>query len=281
MRKHKHLFLGSRTISLIILICLAFLGVSAWTSGTWSHKRPGGSNIQSNRGVTETETMAEKLKVDNVPVRNMTRSFRLIALEKLDNKDIRLTLQNDYDKNINGFWVYVGGVGTEVGPIYEEERMILPGGTYVIDLPIQEQTDTRGIGIIAVTFEDGTGDGETDSLFVMRETRKGEKEQVKRILKLIKQHLVSEDADSLENLTTLEAKIKALSTEGKNGQRDPFSSGLISAKQRAIAIIQRISSKKRHAIQALNSDLQKRDDFSIQSELTKTIKYFEKILSIQ
>ena len=271
---------GSRIVTIIVFICLTLLGVSAWSSGTGPNRKPGISNRQKNgMNVTDIQAMAESLRADKVPVRNMAQSFRLIAIEKVENRDLRLTLQNDYSKRINGFWLFVGNVGTEIGPLYEKEQMILPGGTYTIDLPIQADTDTRGIGIVAVTFDDGSGDGDPESLYVIRETRKGEKTQIKKILKLIRQHLMSPDADTSAALDRLESQIKSLSVDSGNGQKDPLWSGLNSAKQRAIAFVQSVRAKQHHSIQSINKDQQKRNDFSIQAELSKTIDYYEKILS--
>ncbi len=281
MRKHKYFRSGSLIVIIIVFICLTLLGVSAWSSGTGPHRKPGISTRQKNNmNVTDIQAMAERLQADKVPVRNMARSFRLIAIEKVENRDFRLTLQNDYSKRINGFWLFVGNVGTEIGPLYEREQMISPGGIYTIDLPIQADTDAKGVGIVAVTFEDGSGDGDPESLYVIRETRKGEKTQIKKILKLIRQHLMSPDADTSTALDRLESQIKSLSVDSGNGQRDPFWSGLDSAKQRAMAFVQSVRAKQNHLIQSTNKNQQKRNDFSIQTELSKTIVYYEKILSM-
>ena len=280
MRKYKNFMSGSRIVTIIVFVCLTLLGASAWSSGTGPHRKPSISNRQKNSmTVTDIQAMAESLQADKVPVRNMAQSFRLIAIEKVENRDLRLTLQNNYGKRINGFWVFVGNVGTEVGPLYEKEQMILPGGIYTIDLPIQEDTDTKGIGIVAVTFEDGSGDGDSETLYVIRETRKGEKIQIKKILKLLRQHLMSPDVDTSTALDRLESQIKSLSVDSGNGQRDPLWSGLNSAKQRAIAFVQSVRSKQYDSIQSANKSQQKRNDLSIQTELAKTIEYYEKILS--
>jgi hypothetical protein len=280
MRKYKDFMSGSRIVTIIIFICLTLLGVSAWSSGTEPHRKPGISNRQkSGMNVTNIQAMAESLQADKLPVRNMAQSFRLIAIEKIENRDLRITLQNDYSKRINGFWLFVGNVGTEIGPLYEKEQMISSGGIYTIDLPIQADTDTRGIGIVAVTFEDGSGDGDSESLYVIRETRKGEKIQIKKILKLIRQHLMSPDMDTSTALDRLESQIKSLSVDSGNGQRDPLWSGLNSAKQRAISFVQSVRSKQYQSIQSANKSPQKRNDFSIQTELAKTIEYYEKILA--
>lgn len=81
--------------------------------------------------------MAERLQPDKVPVWNMTRLVRLIKLDKIENRDLALTLQNGYDKKINGFLVSVGEVGIYDEYMYNPDQMIPPGGTWVDQVPIE------------------------------------------------------------------------------------------------------------------------------------------------
>lgn len=244
MRNKKHFASGSRIVSLIVFICLTLLAVGTWSSGAWSHKRLSASYGQTHSpGMEEIDAMAERLEPGKVPVWNMTRFVRLIKIDKVENRDLTLTLQNGYDKKINGFQVSVGNVGIYTEYMYNPDQMIPPGGTWVDEVPIEPDTDTKGITFMSVHFEDGTSDGDEAAIKLVEEERAGEKTQIRRALALIRRTLSAPNADSVDALDELLSQIRSLPSERVNGRAD-FSGGLASGKQRMVAIIEALRERQ-------------------------------------
>ena len=279
MRKNKEFLSGSRIIALTVFTCLALLGVTAWSSGTWSHKSLNGSNRQTkSMGVEEIDAMAERLQPDKVPVWNMTQSFRLIKVEKVENRDLKLTFQNGYDKKINGFQVSVGDVGIHTELMYNEDQMISPGGIRVEQVAIQEYTDTKGIALLSVHFEDGTSDGDAVAVKQVEEERSGQKTQIKRALALIRQTLRSPDADSVAALEKLLSQIRSLPSQGKTG-RDDFWAGLESGKKRMVAIIEGVRQRQDPSTYQAQGGQHVQSDISIRTALMKVVERHERVIS--
>jgi hypothetical protein len=276
MSQNKHLLSASRIVSLIAFICLVLLGVSAWSAGTWHHKVQNASNPQI-KSMEEIEEMAKGLRPDKVPVRNMTQSFRLIQLEKVEDRDLKLTLQNRYNKRINGFQVTVGNVGIHTELMYNEDQMIPAGGIRVEQVPIQDDTDTKGIALVSVHFDDGTSDGDPVAVKQVEEERSGQKTQIKRALALIRRTLSSPDGDSVAALEDLLSQIRSLPSQGKNG-RDDFWAGLESGKKRMVAIIEGLRQKQSSTYQA-QANQHSHSDTSIKTALTGVVDRHERVVS--
>lgn len=273
--KNKHLVSGSRVVSLIVFISLTLLGVSVWSSVTRSQKGQTAPNPQTF--MEEIHALAERLQPDKVPVWNMTNFVRLIKIEKVENRDLRLTLQNAYDKKINGFQVSVGNVGIHTEFMYNEDQMIPPGGTWVQQVPIEPDTDTKGITFMSVHFADGTGDGDEAAIKLVEEERAGQITQIRRALALIRRTLRAPNADSVAALDELLSQIRSLPSERITGRAD-FSGGLASGKQRMIAIIDELRQKQDHS-NYRPQGFQIQSDISISRELTEVVEKHERVVS--
>ncbi|MEK6407305.1 MAG: hypothetical protein AABN34_10105 [Acidobacteriota bacterium] len=277
MRENKHLFSGLRVVGLIVLVCLVLLGVNAWSSSAWPHK----SLIVSNRQIKSFEEIAEMakgLQPEKVPVWNMTQSFRLIKLEKVEDRDLKLTLQNGYDKKINGFQLSIGNVGIHTELMYNQDQMLPPGGIRVEQFAIQDYTDTKGIALMSVHFDDGTSDGDTVAVKQVEEERSGQKTQIKRALALIRRTLRSSDADSVAALDELLSQIRSLPSEGKNGRPD-FWGGLESGKQRTVAIIEELRQKQVPSTYQAQGSHHVQSNTSIKTALMGVVERQERVAS--
>lgn len=279
MNKNKYFLSGSRIVSLLVFVCLALLGVGAWSSGAWSHRSLNASNRQTkSMGSEEIEAMAERLQPDKVPVWNMTQSVRLIKLEKVDNRDLKLTLQNGYNKTINGFQVSVGDVGIHTELMYNKDQMIPPGGLWIKQVAIQEYTDTKGIVLMSVHFDDGTSDGDYVAVKQVEEERAGQKTQIKRALALIRRTLRSPEADSVAALDELLSQVRSLPSQGKNG-RDDFWAGLESGKKRMIWILEELRQRHGPSSSQAQSGQHIQSDTSIRTALTGIAERQERVVS--
>ncbi len=276
MRNKKHFVSGSRIVSLIGFVCLTLLAVSAWSSVTRSHGRQ--TDAKGQKFKEEIDSLGQRLQPDKVPVWNMTSFVRLIKIEKVENRDLTLTLQNAYDKKINGFQVSVGNVGIHTEFMYNEDQMIPPGGIWVLQVPIEPDTDTKGVTFMSVHFEDGTGDGDEAAIKLVEEERAGQITQIKRALALIRRTLSAPNADSVDALDELLSQIRSLPNQGKNG-RDNFWAGLESGKQRMIAIIEEIRQKQDQSTYRAQGFQHPQTVPSIRTELAGLVERQERVVS--
>lgn len=246
--------------------------MSAWSLAT--RKKLTASNRQASKG--DVDLLAQRLEPDKVPIWNVARFVRLIKIEKIGNRDLRLTLQNDSKKIINGFQIGVGEVGIHTEFLYNEDQKVPPGGVWIEQVPIEPYTDTKGITLLSVHFDDGTSDGDEAAIKQVEEQRAGELTQIRRALPLIRRALRAPGSDSLDGLEGLLSEIRSLPTEGKNG-RDDFWAGLESGKKRMIAIITDI---RQRADPSTNwSKANRQLETYISTELRRVVENHERILS--
>jgi hypothetical protein len=271
---------SSRIVSLVAFICLTLLAASAWSSVGQSRKKISREDSPPRHSPEQDEidAMAERLQPDKVPVWNMTRLVRLVKVDKIENRDLALTFQNGYDKKINWFLVSVGEVGIHTEYMYNPDQMIPPGGTWVDQVPIEPFTDTKGITLMAVFFDDGTSDGDEGAIKTTREDRAGQKALIRRALALIRQTLGAPDVDSVAALDQLLSELRSLSIERLSG-RPNFSMGQQSAKDRMISIIETLRERQDQSAYRTQGFQQPQSEVSIITKLMGVVERHERVAS--
>lgn len=278
MKINKNIISDSKLINLIFaVVCLLILVFGIWSPKAFSSRSV--SN-QQKQPLTDGEykTMIETLDPNNVPIRNMTRAVRIISIEKIEGGSLRLTLQNGYDKWINGIEISMVNVGIHEELGSTREHNIPPGGTYELDLGIQEHTDTDGIEIAAVIFEDGTADGNLEFVKPVQEQRLGERVQYKRALALIQKHLAEPDADTVEGLNRLESKLQSLPVDEESGKSSDYMYGLKQARNLLVVSMQFIREQKNRPVRSLPNNQNDQPGFSIRTELNNLFDDFRKLV---
>ena len=278
MKINKNIITGSKLINLIFaVICLLVLAFGIWSPKVFSSRS---ASNQQKQPLTDGEykTMIETLDPKNVPIRNMTRAVRIISIEKIEGGSLRLTLQNGYDKWINGIEISMVNVGIHQELGSTREHNIPPGGTYELDLGIQEHTDTDGIEIAAVIFEDGTADGNLEFVKPVQEQRLGERVQCKRALALIQKHLAEPDADTVEGLDRLESQLQSLPVSEESGKSGDYIYGLKQARNLLVVRMQSIREHRGQSVQSLLNYKNNPQSFSIRTELNILFDEFRKLV---
>jgi hypothetical protein len=161
---------------------------------------------------------------------------------------------------------------------FSKVNIVPPGGICVTDLPIQEHTDTDGIEIAAVIFEDGTADGNLGYVKPVEEQRLGERTQFKRALALIQRQLAEPNIETIEGLNSLESQLQSLPEHEESGKRGDYEYGLKQAKNLMVVSIQLIRDRQRQSAQELLNNQSNRPTISIQTELTNIISEYKKII---
>jgi len=145
-------------------------------------------------------------------VRNSTRSFKIVAVEKSDDGDYLLSLKNEYAKAITAFRVFLPNSETTLRRSFLESRKsIAPGAVEVIEIPAQGLKSPGGesvsseanVLITAVAFEDKTGDGKAEALAEIEAERFAEKAQLTRAVSQLRKMLEASDTQLIASLDSL------------------------------------------------------------------------------
>lgn len=195
--------------------------------------------LAPSQGVTGKSGARE----DKPQVINRTAGFQVESLTLKDG-DYFLSLKNTYDKSINGYTLGTGRGAKLTVELTTGEFVIAPGDVAQARIaasnirPPQGQDTQRQITILAVLFEDGTSDGDSQAIGEVTGRRKGAKVQLKRVLTLVEAILASPEADDRAALNKLKARITSLSEDPEGGMPPNTKSGLRNAKEDALMILQ-------------------------------------------
>jgi len=155
------------------------------------------------------------LNVGGLNVNNKT-PFTIIDLHQLDARNIRITFRNDYEKSITGFQVSVGVGRVQTDLAVGGDTFILPKDTYQGVYAIQDMTNSQGITVLAVVFEDGSTDGDPEAIDEIEYYRLGVRTQRERVLGLLRKALKSEDSDLDFALSRVEREVSSVQENQDN-----------------------------------------------------------------
>ena len=242
-------FKSTRITWIYVLVYLSLLGVGIWAISA----RP-----------KSTSSIQQKV---NLQIENKTQALQVENLEVTD-KFAKIRLKNNYTKNIDSFELYVGGGNSFQVEFIDIDQVIAPGGTYQVKEPLTSEMVKEGITIRAVTFDDGTADGDVKIIKQIKDTRMGEKMQLLKILPLLTKTINSSNANLLTDLDTLEAQISALSSEESSTLPDNVRIGLQNAKYRVI-----------NRIKEIRQGYQNNPNINIREQLTKVKDHQKRTLA--
>lgn len=258
-------------------VCVALLGLGAWSSGS-SHQKKQTSLEQLEASLEE---LRERLKVEDLQVNNKTRALEIVSIEKVvDRGDFRVTLRNGYDKKVTGFQVNVGTVrtGTELIMSGKDRYFISPGGTYTRVYATQVGLDKLGITVLCVVFEDGSSDGERKYIQEIKQWRLGMRMARERVLPLLR---AAKNSSDPERLDKLEFQISELPTVQEDGLPDNVKAGLHAESKRILSEIDILKQAWPHRQQLqMNRDTEPTvDSRLIPGNLHDLIEYYENIVA--
>jgi|GEM_PF-1803406 len=215
MKFHRAVILDWRfLVAAGLVICGSILGVRVSSSGSFAPRKQ-----KSSQEEIRDKLASGELRVENLSVKNRTRSFELVGLERSSDKEgIVLRLKNSYAKRITAFQLSIGGARTKVELVFNESEWITPGTIFELPNEAEPELDTQGIVVLSVIFEDGTSDGDLNSVRELKEYRSGVKVFAKTFLsELEKMPISSSETDTSSMLLKLRSKVSALTeNEGPN-----------------------------------------------------------------
>jgi len=223
MNKH-----GALLIVFVFLL-IGFLAVSLW----------------SPRASLQEKVNSHQLNVEDIRVENRTSAFELVGIEKTDDTYLKLSLKNSYDKNITAIEISIGRVRMTEEFIYNENQVIAPGAIFTKIYPSQPMLTIKGIVILTVVFEDGTGDGDPNLIRAILDRRLGEAIQFTNFLPLLQEVLDSPDDQLPTSLARLKSKVSSLSNNSTGSLSASFQYGLHNGKQDLLEEIKKLETNKK------------------------------------
>lgn len=189
----------------------------------------------SSASLSQTKTKQDEFGKEEVKFFYKTNSFQVINTEIIDD-NLQITLKNNYNKSINGFYLTVGNLSGDnssfdVELLYSDVREeILPNETFVLPVGLGKKLYTEGLTLRAVIFTDGTGDGEPDLIQEKQDVRQGEKFQLNEGIKLLKEFRISQSKNFSSKLESLKLNASSLPTKDTTKSL-AYNSGLSSGKE--------------------------------------------------
>src|SRR6185369_17584646 len=159
-------------------------------------------------------------------IQNRTQSFEVAQVIPIvgENGAVGLSLRNRYNKNITACSVSVNGSITEVDFAFselEDQRGLSPESVYEQKYSFARRVNKSAarqnldISILAVVFDDKTGDGDPKFVTEILDTRLGSKIQLTRIIALLNDAL-NLPRVPYEAVDTLKARISSLPVDSAN-----------------------------------------------------------------
>ncbi len=175
-------------------------------------------------GVSPSGAFATGSETSGPRVRNSTRSFKIIAVEKSENGDYRLSLKNEYGRAITAFRVFLPVSNTSIREDSGARgESIAPGAVRVLHISAASlsskddglSSNRANVLINAVAFEDGSGDGRVEVLAEMEAERLAEKRQLTRAVTQLRKMLEASDAQLIASLDSLRPENWAASSDSE------------------------------------------------------------------
>lgn len=224
MRLSKTVLQRSSVPVILLIVCLLGLGI-----GGVSLKGQKSTGIQSN----------------SPRIQNRTRSFEVAQVSPSvgENGDVELSLRNRYSKNITACAVSVNGSITEVDFAFselEDQSGISPESVYTEKYSFARHVNKSAarqnfdISILAVVFDDKTGDGDPKFVTEILDTRLGSKIQLTRIIALLNNALNLPRVPDEAVIDTLKARISSLPVHSASPTSETEREGLRNQKSDAL-----------------------------------------------
>jgi hypothetical protein len=235
-------FRGSRfLVPAIVLLFVAFLAINALPL-----KKSKQDEVKREEIKQKLSGLKESIKIEDLKLTNQTSSFTVVGMEKTQHGDIRISLRNDYAKRITAYEISIGSTTTLLDTaLSTHDESIAPGVVKedILSIDIDPDLQARGIVIHAVVFDDGTSDGNPDSIKEIEDYRLGEKMQLDHTLRLLDAALNVPDEEVLGAISTAQANLLASSAKSESALPTWVKFGISDTEKRISHYIDNIKQK--------------------------------------
>lgn len=230
------------TFFLLILISLTIFGVGVSSKGvSVSSKKNGQEDIVSKRQET-----INALRVEDIKITNRTSAFHIESVEKVAGGNIKLKLKNGYNNIITAYQVSFGSTTTTTDHLNNPNMIGIKPGEVIEHLePIEVDPHLykKGLVILAVILDDGSSDGNSQSVREINEHRLGQMMQIERAHELLQPISSSDEENFSDQLDAIKPKLLSKDDPAYKDLSDSAKFGLSDAKDRLTRYIDKIIQK--------------------------------------
>ena len=260
---------GYRSIRLYCFsVVLLFLGIVLAGRSSGKNER-----VQTNQQESRIRPIE---RIEDLRITNRTSSFNVADIKKLSDNIFEITFQNNYSKRITGFEVSVGGMRVQTELILggDEGQFISPGDSYQEAYSSQQGLDRHGVQILAVVFDDGSGDGDTKFIKEISDYRFGMQVERQRVLALLEEVVQATDEHMPQALEELESNLSlGIASTRQNSSLDNVGLGTRNERRRMLEEISMLKKKHQNALSVTrNSGQLRRDLVSLEGVFKNIIK---------
>ena len=167
----------------------------------------------------------------DLPVTNNLKAIEVMSFTE-NERFVDLSLRNISNKPINGYSISLKDGGARTVDLSVGEKTINPGQTFKVSLP--RRTEAMSPTIRYVTFEDGSAEGDLVGIRELQDRREGRREQLQRIVPLLKK------ATSTADLDQLRTELNALPEQPRRDRSIYYVQGQINAKEDALLSVEKL-----------------------------------------
>jgi hypothetical protein len=174
------------------VLCAFVIGASARLSVRRTHQQ----DEKSTKEQSEELRRRSAPVLEPVAVQNRTKHFTVVRTTvDPDGQEVILRFRNDYSKPVTGFLVTVGDCHIHVPLVCPDSLVgVLPPGAEKEDSFPNNDTNTYGVVILAVVFNDSTGDGEPSDVADLVDFNRGLKMERQYIIQHLRNLVESDDS---------------------------------------------------------------------------------------
>jgi hypothetical protein len=249
MKKHRR-FLQS---SVILFAALTSFGALYLSGNGW---------ISENASRTKAQSKLEQGTNSLVKIENKVKLIEVISSEKTD-KSVQLNIKNNSNKVIKAF-VLQKNEGQKSFVQLSDENNLTPGKTHLETFRLLPSDTQQKASILAVVFEDNTGQGDPIVIQELLDMRLGEQIQNERIYGYLKKFSTTSENKLLPLMASTKEAIRNLPDD--KDASDFMKIGLHNAKENALLDLDRLEMdlrenneiKIKHRIQHLQLTYEKK-----------------------
>jgi hypothetical protein len=215
------------------------LGILALGANFWQSS---GSSPRPQREYFSNNTLSQA--TSRLKLSNMTSAFEVVNVEP-NGRRVRLTLKNNYNKTITAYAISAGDHSHNLHELPDEEVMT-PGSTrdQVVSLPPEQKNH---ITVLAVVFNDRTGDGDGSVVKEINDYRLGKKTQYGHIVPLLNKLLAASDNEFETALQEAKVAIDGLPSGSEQELSHFVIAGLRDAKASILLDLEDLNQVRRSA----------------------------------
>ena len=186
--------------------------------------------VGSSRALSQNTT-------DSVRIVQLATNLTPVGLQRQGNH-ISLTVRNDYGKNVTAF-VISPGTYTLTVDLDRNDNRIAPSETYITEFTLSPEATGAPVRehivkILAVVFDDKTGDGDSTIVGGVLDLRQGRRSQLLAILPYMRAVLNSSDAALSQTLAAAETAIGNLPKHSTGDVSHESDAGRHNAKEKIL-----------------------------------------------